>query len=57
MSKLDTTDTADTESERRNAAAERLGDYISTIVAAAPPLTDAQRTRLASLLLGGEPRE
>jgi hypothetical protein len=53
MSELDTTDTPDIESERRNAAAQRLGDYISAIVAAAPPLTTEQCDRLALLLRGG----
>jgi len=37
---------------RRNLAEARLADYITRTVAAAPPLTEAQRSRLA-LLLGG----
>ena len=35
---------------RRNLRAERLADYIEKILAAAPPLTDEQRSRLAELL-------
>lgn len=54
MSELDAPADVDIDSERRNAAAERLGDYISTIVAAAPPLTAEQRDRLTLLLRGGE---
>jgi hypothetical protein len=50
------TDISDTESERRNAAAQRLHDYISTVVSAAPPLTDEQRDRLATLLRPGGDR-
>jgi hypothetical protein len=37
---------------RRNLAEARLADHITRTVAAAPPLTEAQRSRLA-LLLGG----
>jgi hypothetical protein len=33
--------------------AERLADYIKRTVDAAPPLTNAQRDRLALLLKGG----
>lgn len=35
---------------RRNLKAERLADYISRTVDAAPPLTAEQRDRLAALL-------
>jgi hypothetical protein len=35
---------------RRALAAARLADYITRTVAAAPPLTDAQRSQLALLL-------
>lgn len=35
---------------RRNLAAERLAAYIEKTVAAAPPLTPEQRTRLTELL-------
>ena len=35
---------------RRDAAAATLADYVSAVVAEAPPLTDAQRDRIAALL-------
>ena len=35
---------------RRDLAAARLAEYIEQVVAEAPPLSDAQRTRLAALL-------
>ncbi len=38
---------------RRAHAAERLAEFIEETVAKAPPLTDAQRDRLAGLLRGG----
>lgn len=38
---------------RRNLKAERLADYILKTVDAAPPLTAAQRDRLALLLNSG----
>lgn len=38
---------------RRDLAAAKLEDYISAVVAEAPPLTPAQRDRLALLLQGG----
>lgn len=43
---------------RANLAAEKLADYVARVVAEAPPLTDAQRDRIASLLRpsGGERR-
>lgn len=31
-------------------AIQRIEDYVTTILAAAPPLSDGQRTRLAELL-------
>ena len=34
----------------RDLAAAKIGDYIERVLAAAPPLTDAQRTALAELL-------
>lgn len=46
MSNTDTT----SDERRRDAAAQRIEDYLSTVLAAAPPLTDEQRTRLAELL-------
>ena len=39
---------------RRNMRTERLADYIKRVVDAAPPLTPAQRDRLALLLRGGD---
>ncbi len=38
---------------RRDLRAARLADYIERVVSEAPPLTDAQRDRLALLLRGG----
>lgn len=35
---------------RRELRAKRLAEYIEKVLAAAPPLTDEQRTRLAELL-------
>lgn len=35
---------------RRDAAAARMEDYVARVVAEAPPLTDAQRDRIAALL-------
>lgn len=35
---------------KRDFAAEQLADHIRAVVAAAPPLTDEQRTRLSALL-------
>lgn len=37
---------------RQKYAASKLEDYISRVVAAAPPLSDEQRSRLAVLLNG-----
>ncbi len=42
------------DTERREYAAERLAAYIQKIVDAAPPLTHAQRDRLALLLKGAD---
>lgn len=39
---------------RRDLAAARLEEYIERTVAAAPPLTPAQRDRLSALLSGRE---
>ena len=41
---------ADTTELTRQLKAERLEDYIARVVDAAPPLTNAQRDRIASLL-------
>jgi hypothetical protein len=38
---------------RRSLKTERLADYISRTVEAAPPLTDEQRARLSLLLQAG----
>lgn len=40
---------------RRDLKAERLADYIKTVVDTAPPLTPEQRARLAALFYGGRP--
>lgn len=37
---------------RRDLAADKLEEHIRKVVDAAPPLTDAQRLKLASLLVG-----
>lgn len=39
----------------RDVAASKIEDYISRVVAEAPPLTPAQRSKLAALL-GGDAR-
>ncbi len=44
---------ADTTELQRECAAERLADYVAKVVAEAPPLTPAQRDRIAVLLRGG----
>jgi len=38
---------------RRDYATEKLADYVAKVVDAAPPLTPAQRDRIAALLRGG----
>jgi hypothetical protein len=40
-------------SARQELKAARLADYVARVVATAPPLTDAQKHRIASLLAGG----
>ena len=47
--------TPDRETLERDYAAERIAAHIEKVVASAPPLTDAQRDRLAGLLRGGGP--
>jgi len=37
---------------RQNLAAERLASYVSRVIANAPPLTPAQKDRIAGLLNG-----
>lgn len=41
-----------TDDSARNLAAARAEDYIKRLVDSAPPLTEAQRSRLAALLAG-----
>ena len=48
-----TADDPDLLDARRNLKAERLADYIRRTVDAAPPLSPAQRDKLALLLTGG----
>ncbi len=43
----------DTTELRRDIAAASLADYAAAVVAEAPPLTAAQRDRIAALLRGG----
>jgi len=43
----------DVEHAARTLAAEKLAEYVKRTVAAAPPLTPAQRDRIAALLRGG----
>jgi hypothetical protein len=38
---------------RRNFRAERLAEHVRRVVAAAPPLSAAQRDKIAALLRGG----
>lgn len=45
----------DAEDARRDLATERISSYVQRVLAAAPPLTDEQRTRLALLLNGSTP--
>ncbi|MGV3714342.1 hypothetical protein [Pseudolysinimonas sp.] len=42
------------EDTARDLAAERIADYVSRVVATAPPLTPAQRDRIATLLQVGD---
>lgn len=43
-------DVAAAEAATRDLAAEKIAQYITRVVADAPPLTDSQRSRLAALL-------
>ncbi len=47
---------ASVQDAKRELRAARLEDYITKTLAAAPPLTDEQRTRLAVLLRGPSAR-
>lgn len=40
---------------RLNLRAERLADYVTKVVAEAPPLTPEQRHRITAILQGGGP--
>jgi len=40
-------------SARQRLAADRLAEHVAKVVAKAPPLTPAQRDRIAALLRGG----
>ena len=55
LSRSRTPDDPDLIAARRNLRAARLEDYIRRTVAAAPPLSDEQRDRLAVLLRGEPP--
>ena len=46
--------TADHSNLKRDLKAAQLEEYIAATVASWPPLSDAQRDRLATLLRGGE---
>ena len=52
LSRSRTPDDPELVEARRNLRCERLADYITRVVDEAPPLTDAQRTRLSALLRG-----
>lgn len=54
LSRSRTPDDPDLIAARENLKAERLEVYIAKVVAAAPPLSPAQRDRLALLLRGGD---
>lgn len=49
-SRLGTPD--DVKAARQNHAAAKIADYVAKVVAQAPPLTPAQRDRIAVLLRG-----
>lgn len=53
LSRSRSSDDPDLINARRNLKAERLADYIQRVVNEAPPLTSAQKSRLASLIGGG----
>jgi hypothetical protein len=46
-------DDPDLVNARLNLKAERLADHVARVVAQAPPLSPAQRDRIAALLRGG----
>ncbi|MCI1788621.1 MAG: hypothetical protein LKI58_11280 [Actinomyces sp.] len=47
---------ADVTTARRDLAAAKIEDYVSRVVAEAPPLTPAQRDRIAALVKAGGAR-
>jgi hypothetical protein len=54
LSRSRTADDPELVDARQNMRAERLADYITRVVDTMPPLTPAQRDRLALLLRGGD---
>ena len=54
LSRSRTPDDPDLIAARDKLKAERLEVYIAKVVAAAPPLSESQRDKLAMLLRGGE---
>ena len=50
LSRSRATDDPDLLEARRNLKSARLEDYVARVVAEAPPLTSAQRDRIAALL-------
>lgn len=53
LSRSRSADDPDLAAARRNLKAARLEEYITRMVAAAPPLTAEQRLSLAAILAGG----
>lgn len=53
LSRSRTTDDPELVAARRDLAAAKLEEHIERALASAPPLSDAQRERLASILSGG----
>lgn len=53
LSRSRTPDDPDLIEARRNLRAARLEDHVQKVVAGAPPLTQAQRDRIAGLLRAG----
>ncbi len=52
LSRSRTPDDPELVEARRNMRAERLADHIAKVIAAAPPLSNEQREKLALLLRG-----
>ncbi len=53
LSRSRSADDPDLINARRNLRAERLAEHVAKVVAQAPPLSPAQRDRIAVLLRGG----